>query len=688
VTPLLHLPGFLQIQRGRLFLWVPVCLAAGIGTWFSLVREPQPTEYYQLAGVAVILALAVIRIRGDWQPVFIAALLVVSGFLVAGARAHYVEEVRLAFRYYGPVEGRIVKIDRSGSDKTRLTLDRVILENTPASRTPERIRVSLHGGAAFGVPRPGMRVMLTGHFSAPQGPVEPGGFDFARKAWFSGLGAVGYTRSPVMLLAPAKNSAGLAVYRFRMRVSQAVRDYLGGDAGAFAAAIMTGDRSGMRNQVLVQLRASNLAHLLAISGLHMGLLTGFVFGALRFVFALVPPFALRFPTKKIAAALALPVAAGYLVISGGSIATERAFIMVSVMLVAVFLDRRALTLRAVALAAVIVLLRRPESLAGPGFQMSFAATAALVATFGILSSWQGWKAPALLRPVLTVLISSFVAGAATAPVAAAHFNQISHYGLLANVLSVPVMGALIMPAAVMSALLFPFGLSWIGLEVMRAGLVWVLAVAARVAGFDGALSYVVTPMPWVLPLLAVGFLYLLFWNGRWKYLGFIPAVAGMYLWSITQRPDVLISESGGLIGVMTPAGRALSKGRGDGFSAKSWLENDGDAGTTQARAFGRAGFSRSKGSVSFERGGQSFILVFGRGGLERAVAACSGFDRVVIAKKVPAQDPAGCVFVDQRLLSKTGALAFYQTGDGLRRVTVRDLAGQRLWNTRPRRNRR
>lgn len=152
-----------------------------------------------------------------------------------------------------------------------------------------------------------------------------------------------------------------------------------GETGGFAAAITAGDRSGVGEQTLTALRQSNLAHLLAISGLHMGLLTGFVFAAVRVLFCLVPPVALRWPVKKLAALAALAAGAGYLMLSGGNVATERAFVMVAVMLGAVLLNRRAITLRAVAVAALIVLLRRPESLLSPGFQMSFAATAALVA---------------------------------------------------------------------------------------------------------------------------------------------------------------------------------------------------------------------------------------------------------------------------------------------------------------------
>lgn len=667
-------------QRGHLSAWVPVWLAIGIGIYFYLPIEPDAGVYATLAAMMVGLVAAALWLSERLRPLFFIALLVIAGVLAAGLRANMVAEPVLGFRYYGPVEGRVIKIDRSHSDKVRLTLDRVVLERMPRRRTPATVRVSLHGKGVSTVPEPGMLVMMTAHLSAPQGPVEPDGFDFQRMAWFNGLGAVGYTRSPVLTLAPVdQGRAGLFIQRLRREISQGVQAMMPGDAGAFAAAIMTGDRSGMRREVLGQLRASNLAHLLAISGLHMGLLTAFVFGALRYALALVPLVNLRWPVKKLAAFGALMAASGYLALSGGNVATERAYIMVAVMLVAVMFDRRALTLRAVALAAIIVLLRRPEALTGPGFQMSFAATTALVAVFGALRYWDGANVPSFLRPVLTVLISSFVAGAATAPVAAAHFNQIAHYGLLANMLTVPLMGVLVMPSAVVAAVLYPLGLAWIGLAVMRWGVLWILGVAEWVAGLDGALSHVATPMALVLPLIGLGMLWLILWQGRLRYAGILVALVGFVLWGLTERPAVLISSSGGLVGVMGPEGRAFSKPRGDGFSARSWLENDGDGGVTQAEAYGRAGFSGEKGHLRFSVGKQAFVHLTGKGAEARLAAECVAGHWVVSTAQYDGEGP--CRMIDAASLEQTGALAIYAKKDGLVVVSAKEQAGERLWNS-------
>ncbi|MCG6882944.1 MAG: ComEC family competence protein, partial [Silicimonas sp.] len=362
-------------QQGHLFPWSPVLYACGIGSYFALKAEPGAAAWGLAVSTCLLSLVLALLLGGARRLLAVAGMLVLAGFCVAGAKAHLVAGPTLKFRFHGAIEGRIVGIDRSASDAVRLTLDRVWLEDVPPERTPGRVRVSLHGRQGFFEPEPGVTVVLTGHLSPPGGTVEPGGYDFRRQAWFQRLGAVGYTRTPVLALAPHDGRAWeLWVYRLRMRLSGAVQEALPGPAGGFASAITTGDRSGIPEASYDTLRASNLAHLLAISGLHMGLLTGFIFAAIRLALAAAPGIALAVPAKKIAAIGGLGAGAAYLVLSGGNVATERAFVMVAVMFGAVLADRRAVTLRAVAVAALIVLTLNPEALYGPGFQMSFAAT--------------------------------------------------------------------------------------------------------------------------------------------------------------------------------------------------------------------------------------------------------------------------------------------------------------------------
>ena len=660
-------------QRGHLVGWIPVFLACGIGLYFSVRVEPDLVELAGIAGLGLVLFTVARKLPEATAPLITAFALITLGFLLAAWRAHAVEGPVLGWRYYGPVEGRIIGMDRSQSDAVRLTLDNVVLARVGPDQTPARVRISLHGKDAANVtPEPGLRVMTTGHLSPPSGAVEPGGFDFQRHAWFARLGAVGYTRVPLLAAAPAdQGRAGLAVFRLRMAASARIQSHLPGDIGGFAAALTTGDRSAMSQGALDALRASNLAHLLAISGLHMGILSGFVFGVLRLLLALHPHSALRWPTRSLAAGGALLVATGYLALSGGNVATERAYIMAAVALCALMLNRRAISLRGVAVAATIVLFLRPEALMGPGFQMSFAATTALVAVFGWMRDSPHRFGPRWIQPVLAVVISSAVAGFATAPIGAAHFNTIAQHGLLANLSSVPLMGVLVIPAAVLALVLAPFGLEWIGLWIMGLGLRWILGVAEWVAGLEGARSYVPGPGAWVLPLLALGFLILVLWQGRLRWGGLVAMALSVALWHEGARPAVLIADTGTLVGIMTPKGRALSKPKGAGFIARNWLENDGDA-SDQPDAAGKwqGGAIRVAGREVIHLSGKRAVA-----GLTRCAR-----DQIIIASVVVEREiPGGCTLFDPKKLRDTGAIALHEAEGVLYIVTAREKAGARLW---------
>ncbi len=677
-----HLSNLIDRQRGHLFPWSPVLLGIGIGVYFTVKSEPTGATLISLLLVALVVGLVARRLPPAAQVCVAGLVLIALGFTLAAWRAQVVAAPTLSFRYYGPVEGRIVDIDRSQSDAVRLTLDRVVLDNIRPARTPSKVRVSLHGTQGHHTPEVGQIVIMTGHLSPPSGPVEPGGFDFQRMAWFKGIGAVGYTRTPVLLWkSETTGGIGLAITMLRLDISKEVQAILPGRAGAFAAAITTGDRSGMDTATLEDLRASNLAHLLAISGLHMGLLTGFVFAAIRYGLVLIPSIALRAPVKKIGAAGALIAGAAYLALSGGNVATERAFVMVATMLLAVLADRRAITLRAVALAALIVLTLRPETLMGPGFQMSFAATIALVAVFGWMrdTDWSNSRWPWLLRVVFGVAASSAVAGIATAPIAAAHFNQIPHYGLLANIVSVPVMGAIVMPAAVLAAVLWPIGLHWIGLKLMEPAIVWILKVADLVAHLPGALSHIWSPSPAVLPLLALGFLWIVLWQGHARGLGGLSVLLAGVLWHSTPRPDLIVNETGSLIGVMTSEGRHVSKSRGDSFAAMSWLENDGDP-VAQALAFGRNGSQTHERRHVIQLNDTTIFHATGKIAGAQAIADCGKAEFVVVNIKADQSTRAGCTVFDLVSLRRSGALALYRQGDVLRWETARARQGARPWS--------
>lgn len=677
VLRLIRLPleGLLS-ARGTLFPWIAVLMGCAVGLWFTLRVEPGPGSYV----LAVLLGLAglVAGLRGPdlTRPLAIGLLALATGWVAAGVRAHSVAAPMLDVRYYGPVEGRIVHIDRSQSDALRLTLDRVVLREVPPERTPVRVRVSLQGDQPWLEPVPGQVVILTASLAAPEGPVEPGGFDFRRMAFFDRLGAVGYTRTPVLLLEEPEDGA-LPIDRLRRHLTAGMLAHMEGQAGAFAAGAMTGDRSAITEDTVQALRDSSLAHLLAISGMNMAFLTGFVFALFRYGLALIPYVALRVNTRKVAAVVSLGVAFFYLLLSGANVATERAFIMIAVFLGAVLLDRRALTLRSVSVAAAILLLTKPESLLEPGFQMSFAATVALIVGFAAMDrSIYRERLPRWALPVFTLVLSSVIGGFATAPYAAAHFNRFTDYGLLANVLTVPVMGAVIMPAGAVAALLAPLGLAWAPLWVMEQGARWILFVAHWIAGWEGSVTAIPEPGPWVLPLLTLGAIWLILWRGRVQWAGAVPVLAALALWVTAERPVLLVSGDGKLLGLAGAGGRALSAPSGGGFAAETWLENDGDL-AAQKLAAGRDGFTGAKGERWFDLGGLSAVALSGKGAAGKLAEVCRTAGLVILADR-PEAPPGDCPLIDATTLAATGPLAVWSV-DGTLRVE-RTKTAARLWS--------
>lgn len=666
----------LQAARGQLLAWVPVFLSLGIGMWFAWPVAPGPVLY---AGAGLMLAAAILgslAAREILHPPLIALGAVGAGVLAVGLRVALVAAPVLPGDYHGPVQGMVVEVDRSQSDALRLVLAKPVLRDVAPADTPAHLRISLQGQEPQVAP--GDVVLVTARLSPPGGPVEPGAFDFQRMAFFDRLGAVGYSRDPLVLWSEAEGTTQ-AINRLRAHLGAAVRGAIGGDAGAFAAGAMTGDRSGIRTATVEALRDSNLAHLLAISGMNMAFLTGFVFALVRYGLALVPPLALRVNLKKLAAVVALGVAGFYLLLSGANVATERAFLMVTVMLVAVMIDRRALTLRTVAVAAVVILLWQPEELLEPGFQLSFAATVVLVSGFRLLDAHVlAARIPGWVMVVYFSVLSSVLAGLATAPYAAAHFNRFTDYGLVANLLAAPAMSVL-MAAGALAVLLAPFGLAGVALWVMGKAAGWILWVAHWVAGLEGAVTPIVAPGAWPLVLITLAGIWAVLVAGRARAVAAAPLVAGLVLWALTERPVLLIAEDGRLVGLLGPEGRALSLARGAGFAAEGWLENDGDL-ATQAEAARRPGFEGPAGARRFAVAGLRGVALSGKGAATALEAACAEAALVISTALPPEgwQVPPGCQVIEPGLLARTGALAGHLRDGALVLTPARAIA--RPWH--------
>ena len=671
-----HALGHLRARdRRRAALWLPVCFGIGIWLYFRLAVEP--------ASAWASLALALLVLigpagRAGWaaRALVLALVAGTAGFSVATLQTARVAAPVLADPVAETVEGRMIAVSRSRAGAPRLLLDRVRVYGLAPGETPARVRISIIGADRAALPPVGHRVRVHARLFPPGGPAEPGAFDFRRSAFFARLGGVGYVRGAAVLdLGPGAaagwiDQAALWLAERRAGLAAALAAHLPGPEGAFAAAIVTGDRSRIAEADAEALRAANLAHLLAISGLHMGMLCGLVFAATRLALALVPAIALSVPVKKIAAGAALAAGAGYLALSGATVATQRAFAMVAVALVAVLIDRPAITLRALAVAAMIVMVIRPVSVTEVGFQMSFAATIALVAAF------EAWRTPGarggLLEPrrwprrlalyAAGVLFTSLVAGLATAPYAAAAFNRAAPWGLAANLAAVPVMGVAIAPMALVAGFLAPFGLAAAPLAAMGAGIGWVLAVAHEVASWPGAVRPVPPPPGGALALVTLGGLWLAIWRGQMRLAGLAPLALGLGLWSApAERPALLIGPGARLVGVMGPEGRVIDHPRAQGFVAETWLRRDADP-ADQETAAARPGILRRTGGFGADLPhGWRLVVRHSRAATAAELADLCRPRTLLVARHGPPVSGA-CTYVGAAAIAGGGAIAATPSG--------------------------
>jgi competence protein ComEC len=453
---------------------------------------------------------------------------------------------------------------------------------------PRRVRISIRSATAILVP--GQWIHVTAVLMPPPGPAAPGGYDFGRAAYYDGIGAVGYAYGKAKSIAALRppdwrERISGAIETLRWNITARIRAVLPGSTGGIAAALITGDRGAISESDEAALRDAGLAHVLAIAGLHMALVGLGLFWLIRALLAAVPAIALTQPIKKWAALAALGGAAFYLIISGAATPATRAFIMLATMLIAILIDRPALSMRAMALAATIVLLLRPESLIEPGFQMSFAAVTGLIA----VAEWEqarrardaarsGPPAFATLRRYLRgIATTSFVGSIATAPFAVFHFDRATHYAVIGNLLAMPIMGFVTMPAAAVSVAAMPVGLEAWPLRVMGFGIEAMLAVGRWVSALPGAVSVVPAWPVSAIVLISFGGLWLAIWRRNWRWLGLAPIAAGVLAALLARLPDLLVSRDATTVAVRNADGLLkLVRPARDNYSADQWLKRDGD----------------------------------------------------------------------------------------------------------------
>jgi competence protein ComEC len=534
------------MQADRWVLWLAPGLIAGAAAWLSWPRDPP--LWFGAVCFAGAGACSAVLFRSALAPVrALAGALALTAAAGLGAAAAQWRSLAVAAPVYSGgetpvlVEGWVLANEASeNGPRLRLLVHAIAGEQNP----PRVVRVAV---ADAGVLTSGRAARCRAVLGPPAPPLLPGSYDFARRAYFEGLGATGFAFGrcrPIELPPPRdfRDRAALALGAVRSDLSAAIVAAAPGRGGALAAALVTGDRSPIDPQTTEALQNSGLGHLVSVSGIHMGVVGGLAFALLLWCFSLVAPIALRFPVKKIAAVGALILLAAYLLISGASVPALRAFVMACVAFEAILLDRPAISIRGLALAVLIVVLLFPESVLEPGFQMSFAATAALVALFEMLR--RAPSAPALPTPgplvgalnwatrgIGSVLLISLVAGLATDPFALYHFQRFSLYALPANLIAAPIMSFLVAPAAAVAAILAPFGLADPALEVMASALDLIVAVGAVFGERPEAVRALPRPDDVAFVLCVLALLWGCLWRGalRWGALLLLAASAAVYL---------------------------------------------------------------------------------------------------------------------------------------------------------------
>jgi competence protein ComEC len=466
--------------------------------------------------------------------------------------------------------GRVIEMEHQPNGRVRLTIDVIATEDPMLRYAPERVRVSARTVPA-GV-RSGTVVSGVARLQPPTGPVRPGSYDFSFESYFNGIGASGFFLSgpaPVDPPAPPTLAArfSAAVKNARATLAGRIRDRIGGVEGEIAAALVVGVRAGIPESVNEAMRRSGLAHILSISGLHMALVAATIMAALRGGMALFPEFSSRRPVKKYAAFISLVAIAAYLFISGGEVAAQRSFIMLAVMLTAVIFDRAALSMRNLAIATILVVAWSPHEAVGPSFQMSFAATVALI---GAYSAWSERRrrpggpprgafpfrvARKGLSHVTGLVMTSLIAGAATTLYGAYHFQRVSPLSLGANLAAMPAVSGIVMPFAVMGMVAMPFGLDGPFFDIMGKGITAMIAVAEWFSQRSPIDGVCIIP-PAAVVILTVALVVATLFT-TWLRLAAVPLLA-LGLLSIAGReiPDVLISEDGRVVALRLDDGAA------------------------------------------------------------------------------------------------------------------------------------
>jgi competence protein ComEC len=668
--------------------WLAVAFAGGIAAWFVLAR---PVEWVLAASICLLAALGSVALwRGNpgRQHVMTACvgvgLLVAAGIGLVWARSALVGAPALERPIATAFSGRVLeRIEQPAEERVRLVL---------ASRDPDSGRaIKVRVNVPLEVDRPGMAegalVRLQARLMPPAPPMLPGGYDFARAAWFEGLAATGSVQGEVEVLAPARGGGGLAP--LQRGLADHVRSRLDGSPGAIAAAFASGDRGAIAPEDEQAMRDSGLSHLLSISGLHVSAVVAAAYVLAIKLLALWPWLALRVRLPLAAAAIGALAGLGYTLLTGAEVPTVRSCIGAILVLLALALGREPLSMRMVAVGAIVVLLLWPEALVGPSFQMSFAAVIAIVALHGaqpvrdfLAAREEGWPAW-LARRATMLLVTGIVIEIALTPIVLFHFHRAGTYGALANVVAIPLVTFVSMPLIALALLLDLVGAGgpawWLAGKTLEV-LLWIARFAA---GQPGAVRLMPQMSGTAFALFLAGGLWLALWRGRARLLGLLPAMLATGLLLATPVPDLLISGDGRHVGITGEDERLLVlRETKSEFTRDNLLELAGVSGEPVALAdWPGAQCSADFCTISLERGGREWRVLMGRSRQrieERALAAaCERADIVVADRWLPFSCRPRWLKADGRTLAESGGLAIVLDGPVVMRVA--DGQGEHGW---------
>lgn len=562
-------------------LWAPVFLGAGIALYFALAQEPSfGASAGGLASAALILILSLKRFPNGAYLAF-ALFLAALGFMLAHGRGLTVAAPMLdRVINITRVEGRVLDVSVADDEvgkkgRRRVTMGDLQIERLMPQQMPARVRLS-----SYHIPEdtvPGDRIAVLTRLMPPSGPVAPGGFDYRRQAFFEQIGAVGFTLGGFTLIAPAQEHKDVWFNTLRQIISKRINASLPHPESAVAMALLAGERANIPDAVNQDLIDSGLYHLLSISGLHVAIVCGVTFFILRFLMALSPYLALHWPIKKIAAIAATAIGVFYMLLAGAPIPAQRAMLMTGLVLLAVMLDRSALSIRTIALAAFAVLFVAPESLVGASFQLSFAAVLAMIA----FHEERGRKVVIETRGasftvktalyVWGIVLTTLLVGVATMPIVLHHFGRIQLYGILANAAAIPLTSFIVMPAGMAALLVMPLGWEAPFLKIVGWGVTATLDIAAWVAHLPHA-AWAIPSLPfWPFLLSAFGFLLVALWRGSFRWMG-MPLVAAAMIWGyLIPRPVAMVDIDARSLGVSHDSQVAYVFKTPPEFVRKQWM---------------------------------------------------------------------------------------------------------------------